>query len=244
MNLVKYLANLGYGNRRDVTRMLAQRRVMHRSGRMLASGDAASHDEILVDGEPLDPPVGSVLMLHKPAGYVCSTTDAGAVVYELLPKRFRERSPIMAPVGRLDRETSGLLLLTDDGQVNHRITSPRLHVPKTYEARLASALRGDETRVFASGALVLEREAEPLKPATLEVIDERRVRVTVTEGRYHQVRRMFAAVGNHVVALRRSAIGALALGDLVEGTWRVLSHDEVALVTPPRGRSASLPSAP
>ena len=228
MKLVKYLANLGYGSRREVERLLRERRVTRGDGSVLAEGDAFAHDDVLVDGEPLDPPPGVVIMLHKPLGYVCSTRDATQLVYELLPPRFPDRSPVVAPVGRLDRDTSGLLLLTDDGQLNHRITSPRTHLPKVYEATLADDLRGDEAETFASGTLLLDGEPTPLKPATLEVVDARRARITLTEGRYHQVRRMFAAVGNHVDALQRVAIGPLALGDLPSGSWRTLSTEEVA----------------
>jgi 16S rRNA pseudouridine516 synthase len=227
MKLVKHIANLGYGTRREVEQMIGRRRVTRRDGRVLAEGDPFTHEDVLVDGAPLDPPLGTVIMLHKPVGYVCSTTDSNSLVYELLPWRFRARSPMVAPVGRLDRDTSGLLLLTDDGQLNHRITAPRTHLPKTYEARLASDLRGDEQELFASGTLMLESETAPLLPATLEILAPREVRVTITEGRYHQVRRMFVAVGNHVESLHRATIGTLPLGDLPSGRWRVLDTAEL-----------------
>jgi 16S rRNA pseudouridine516 synthase len=136
----------------------------------------------------------------------------------------------MAPVGSLDRDTSGLLLLTDDGAVNHRITSPRTHVAKRYEAWLATPLRGDEADIFAGGTLLLESETEPLSPARLEVITPTHVRVTLTEGRYHQARRMFVAVGNHVERLHRTAVGSLDLGDLAPGEWRALSPDDVTRI--------------
>jgi 16S rRNA pseudouridine516 synthase len=228
VKLVKYLANLGYGSRRDVRQLFADERVTDADGRALDEDDSATHDTLRVDGEPLDPAPGAVLMLHKPIGYVCSTRDASALVYDLLPPRFRDRSPVIAPVGRLDRDTTGLLLLTDDGVLNHRITSPRTHLPKVYEASLASDFVGNEAERFASGALLLESEEEALAPATLEIIGARRARLTVTEGRYHQVRRMFAAVGNHVESLHRSAIGHLTLGDLPLGEWRLLTDDEIA----------------
>ncbi len=234
--LAKYIANLGYGSRRDVEAMLRDGMVSRRDGTILADRDRAHHDDILVDGEPLDPSPGVVIMLNKPVGFVCSTTDFNPLVYDLLPDRFRERSPLIAPIGRLDRDTSGLLLLTDDGQVNHRVTSPKSHLPKVYEATLAQDLRGDEGDLFASGTLMLEGEDRPLLPASLDVVDARRARVTVTEGRYHQVRRMLAAAGNHVVTLQRIALGPLALGELDESEWRVLDTVEVtALMTrPPR----------
>jgi 16S rRNA pseudouridine516 synthase len=234
VKLVKYLANLGYGSRRDVADMVANGRVRRTDGAVLAEDEPFAHGDVLVDDERLDPPPGSVLMLHKPVGYVCSTKDADRLIYELLPPRFRRRSPVMAPVGRLDRDTSGLLLLTDDGQFNHRVTSPRRHLPKTYEARLAAELRGDEAQLFASGGLMLAGESSPLAPATLEVAGASCVRVTIIEGRYHQIRRMFAAVGNHVETLHRVLVGELRLAELAPGEWRVLSAAEVsALWSPP-----------
>lgn len=243
MKLAKYLANLGYGTRREVEWLIGRARVTGTDGAPLDARSAVNHAAILVDGEPLDPPAGTVLMMHKPVGYVCSTKDMSPLVYALLPARFRQRSPVMAPVGRLDINTSGLLLLTDDGQINHRITSPRAHLPKTYEARLAEPLRGGEAELFASGTLVLESESEPLRPAHLEAVGEREVRLTLTEGRYHQVRRMFAATGNHVVSLHRSAIGALELGPLPSGAWRVLAADEVQAVFAPLLRTETVSPA-
>ena len=236
MKLIKYLSNLGYGTRREVTALVAHRYVTFPDGRVAREGDAFTHDALLVRGAPLDPPPGSVIMLHKPVGYVCSTREESKLVYELLPSRFLKRSPVMATVGRLDRDTSGLLLLTDDGQLNHRLTSPRSHVPKVYEATLASDLRGDEAERFASGTLMLDGETTPLAPAALEVLGPRTARVTVHEGRYHQVRRMFAAVGNYVTGLRRTAVGELTLNALPPGQWRVLT-DNVRL-TLMRGETA------
>lgn len=241
MKLAKYIANLGYGSRRDVMRMLRDGRVTRSDGSELEEGEEVAHEVILVDGEPLDPAPGSILILHKPVGYVCSTRGSERLIYELLPDRLAARSPAMSPIGRLDRETSGLLLLTDDGQVNHRITSPRTHLPKIYEVELANDLTGNEAMEFASGTMLLESETEPLKPAQLQVIDNRHVRLTLTEGRYHQVRRMFAAVGNHVVSLHRSAIGDLYLGDLGVGEWRAISPDERSLLGLP---GASSPRGP
>ena len=228
MKLVKLLANLGYGSRKQVTSMFREGRITDAAGEVLYTDDQVGHDTIRVDGEPLDPPQGLTLMLHKPAGYTCSNKDIGRLVYDLLPPRFRLRAPALSSVGRLDRETSGLLLFTDDGQLLHRIISPRAALPKVYEATLAEPLRGNEGVLFASGALLLESETTPLKPAVLEVIDPTHARLTITEGRYHQVRRMFAAVGNHVDALHRSRVGGLSLGDLPEGAWRVLDAGDVA----------------
>lgn len=227
MKLVKLIANLGYGSRKQVAAMFRAGRITDAAGEVLYADDQVEHGQIRIDGEPLDPPSPLTLMLHKPTGYTCSTKDAGSLIYALLPDRFAARLPVLASVGRLDRETSGLLLMTDDGVLLHRVTSPKSHLEKVYEVTLARALHGDEGAVFASGQLKLESEKTPLAPATLEVISAQQARVTVTEGRYHQVRRMFAAVGNHVETLQRSRVGGLTLGDLPVGQWRALSPGDL-----------------
>ena len=222
MKLVKLIANLGYGSRKQVALMFREGRITDADGEVLYADDPLDHGNVRVDGEPLDPPQGLVLMLHKPAGYTCSTKDKGRIVYDLLPERFRLRDPVLSTVGRLDRETTGLLLMTDDGGLLHRIVSPKSKLAKVYEATLAQDLRGDEAALFASGTLVLESETTPLLPARLEVLGPRHARLTLHEGRYHQVRRMFAATGNHVEALHRPQVGGLALDGLPEGQWRAL----------------------
>lgn len=227
MKLVRLLANLGYGSRKQVAWMFREGRVTDTAGDVLYADDQVGHADVHVDGEPLDPPLGLTLLLHKPSGYTCSTKDTGRLVYDLLPPRFRLRSPVLSTVGRLDRETSGLLMFTDDGQLLHRIISPKAALPKVYEATLAEPLRGNEGVLFASGAMLLDSETTPLKPAVLEVLSPTQARLTITEGRYHQVRRMFAAVGNHVVALHRSRVGGLALDDLPEGEWRALDAADI-----------------
>ena len=222
MKLVKHLANLGYGSRKEVAWMFREGRVTDAAGEVLYADDPLEHDNVRVDGEPLDPPAGLVLMLHKPAGYTCSTKDKGRIVYDLLPPRFRLRDPVLSTVGRLDRDTTGLLMLTDDGGLLHRIVSPKSKLAKVYEATLAQDLRGDEAALFASGTLMLESETTPLLPAGFEALGPRRARLVLHEGRYHQARRMFAATGNHVEALHRPQVGGLALDDLPEGRWRAL----------------------
>jgi 16S rRNA pseudouridine516 synthase len=230
MRLVRLIANLGYGTRKDVAWMFREGRVTDPDGEVLYADDKVEHAQIRIDGEPLDPPTGIVLMMHKPLGVTCSRKDPGRVVYDLLPPRYRVRSPALSTVGRLDRDTSGLLLFTDDGALLHRIISPRAQITKIYEATLAHDLRGDEPELFASGALMLESETTPLLPAGLEVLAPRHVRISLTEGRYHQVRRMFAATGNHVETLQRTAVGELNVSALEAGAWRLLASSEIALI--------------
>ncbi|MBF0326709.1 pseudouridine synthase [Magnetospirillum moscoviense] len=230
MRLVRLIANLGYGSQKDVKAMLRAGRVRLADGTQLGENSTADHDDIRIDGQTLDPPAGLVAILNKPAGYTCSTSDPGKIVYELLPWRFMRRKPIVAPVGRLDRDTTGLLLLTDDGDFSHRVTAPKAKIAKTYLVQLARPLNGDEAAIFAAGTLMLRSEKTPLAPAELEVLGPTTARLTISEGRYHQAKRMFAAVGNHVESLQRVRIGGLDLGDLAEGQWRMLSPAEAAQV--------------
>jgi 16S rRNA pseudouridine516 synthase len=238
MKLVKLIANLGYGSRREVAWMFREGRITDADGEALYADDQVPHARIRLDGEPLDPPPGLVLLMHKPLGATCSRRDPGRVVYDLLPPRYRRREPALSTVGRLDRDTSGLLLVTDDGALLHRIISPRARVEKVYEATLAEDLRGHEGELFASGTLMLESETTPLLPARLRVLGPRHARLVLTEGRYHQVRRMFAAAGNRVETLRRVAIGRLTLEGLQPGAWRVLAPGEVEAVFRPADEAA------
>lgn len=228
--LSKYLANLGYGSRQQVLQWLHQGRLTLVNGEPITPATDWSHVAIRVDGQPLDPPPGFTIMLHKPPDCTCSRQDQGALVYHLLPPRFAKRSPMLSIAGRLDRQTSGLLILTDDGKLLHRLISPRQHVTKTYEVSLAEDLRGDESRHFASGQLLLRGDSHPLRPVDMVVLGPRRARLVLREGRYHQIRRMFSAVGNHVQMLHRSHVGRLALGHLQQSQWRPLASDELFLL--------------
>jgi 16S rRNA pseudouridine516 synthase len=233
LRLDRLLANLGYGSRRDVQAMVADGLVtvdgqiaMRADSHIQVTPDLV--DRIAVDGASLDPPPPLNLILHKPLGYVCSHKEPGRGVYDLLPVRWRRRDPALSTVGRLDKETSGLLLLTDDGGLLHRIISPKAHIAKRYHVTLEQPLRGDEDVLFASGAMIIEGETKPLLPATLDIISSNICRLTITEGRYHQVRRMFAATGNKVAALHRERIGGLDLpGDLSAGDYRALTDGEL-----------------
>jgi 16S rRNA pseudouridine516 synthase len=234
--LDRLLANLGYGSRREVNALVARKQVVLDG---VTVKDAGARIAVVADlparmtvaGQPLDPPAPLTLVMHKPLGVVCSHREAGRSVYELLPTRWRARVPGLSTIGRLDKDTSGLLLITDDGPFLHRVISPRSHVAKRYVATLDRPLKGDEAEVFAAGTLMLEAEADPLAPAILEAVGATEAILTITEGRYHQVRRMFAAVGNHVTALHRDRIGGLTLpSDLEPGGFRILTPDEQAVI--------------
>lgn len=236
VRLDRLLANLGYGSRREVQGLLA-------SGAVALDGESARRGEeklplepalrarLRVGGEELDPLPGLTLMMNKPVGLTCSHSEQqGPLVYELLPQRWQRREPPISTVGRLDKETSGLLLLTDDGSLLHRIQAPKSAVPKRYRALLARPLAGNEGEAFASGDLMLQGEEKPLLPARLEILSPTEAVLEIVEGRYHQVRRMFAAVGNHVEQLRRESVGGLSLGGLPEGQFRVLDAEDMAAI--------------
>lgn len=180
--------------------------------------------EVCLDDACVGLPRPLYLMLHKPSGLLSATRDTQQeTVLALLPHALASRVHL---VGRLDKDTSGLLLLSDDGAWSHRISSPRHHCAKVYLAELDRPLVADAEERLASG-LHLRGEARVCAPAQLERLDERRVRISVTEGRYHLVRRLFAALGNHVLRLHRERIGGLALDPaLPPGQWRALSPDE------------------
>ena len=232
----KLLSSMGYGSRTEMARMAKAGGIMldgvdltDVTKRIPITPDLPTRMEI--DGAPLDPVPGLVILLNKPLGMTCSHKEDGALVYDVLPERWMRRDPAISTIGRLDKQTSGLLLLTDDGDLLHRVISPKRHVKKVYRATLARPLNGTEGDLFASGHLMLEGEDKPLSPAELEVVSPTEALLSVTEGRYHQVRRMFAATGNHVEALHRERLGGLTLpDDLAPGEWKLLNADEIASI--------------
>ncbi len=234
--LDRLLANLGYGSRREVHALVAHKQVeldgvtlRDAGARIAVTPDLP--ERMTVVGKPLDPPAPLTILMNKPLGVVCSHRETGRSVYELLPRRWQSREPGLSSIGRLDKDTSGLLLITDDGPFLHRVISPKSHVAKRYAVTLDRPLKGDEAAIFAAGTLMLESETAPLAPAQLEPTGESTAFLTITEGRYHQVRRMFAAVGNHVTALHRDRTGGLALPEtLAPGEWRILTAAEQAAI--------------
>jgi 16S rRNA pseudouridine516 synthase len=232
----KLLSSMGYGSRNEMSRMakagcitLDGAELLDVTKRITVTPDLPTRMEI--DGEALDPVAGMVILLNKPLGMTCSHNEDGALVYDILPERWKRRDPAISSIGRLDKQTSGLLLLTDDGDLLHRVISPKRHVKKTYRAKLARPLDGTEGDLFASGRLMLKGEDKPLAPAELEVVSETEALLNVTEGRYHQVRRMFAATGNHVEELHRERLGGLSLPDgMALRQWKLLSEEEIALI--------------
>lgn len=224
--LDKILVSLGYGSRKEVQRLIRDGRVEVGGIVTRDSKQKVNHDNVTVDGEPLDPE-SLVIVLHKPMHYICSHNDAGRLIYSLLPPRWQHRHPKISTIGRLDSDTTGVILLTDDGALNHALASPKKHVIKVYEAALASPLRGEEVEIFASGTLMLYGDDKPCMSAKLTILDSHHAMIELTEGRYHQVKRMFAAVGNKVVRLHRKQFANIDIGDLQEGQYKMISKEDI-----------------
>lgn len=224
--LDQLLANLGYCSRREARTWIEDGRVTVGGREADDPSEKVSAPLVQVDGEPLDHPDGLLLLLHKPVGLVCSHDGReGPSIYGLLPPRWRQRNPQITSIGRLDKDTSGLLLLTDQSELVHRLTSPKHKVPKVYRATLHADLPAGLAELFSAGTLLLTGEKEPCAPAELRVLGPREAELVLTEGKYHQVRRMFASQGCEVLTLHRPRFGHLTLGELPPGQWRELPLD-------------------
>lgn len=222
--LDELLASCGYTSRREVKNWIRAGRVLVRGKKPASASVKADPAEVLIDGEAVDHPATLLLLMHKPAGYVCSHDDReGPRVYDLLPPRWQARNPSLNTVGRLDKDTTGALLLTDDGTLVHAWTHPKRKVEKHYLVDLARPLDADLVPRFATGDLLLEGEDAPCRPARLEILGETRARLVLTEGKYHQVKRMFAAVGNEVVRLHRERFGTLSIEHLPPGQFEKIN---------------------
>jgi 16S rRNA pseudouridine516 synthase len=229
----RLLSRLGYCSRADAKRWVKDARVTV-DGVPVARHDVkvlpTAEGGVRIDDQPPDHPDGLIAVLHKPKGVVCSHDEReGPNVYGLLPPRWRNRNPSVEAVGRLDKDTTGLLLFTDDGALSHRLQSPRKNVWKTYEVTLDAPVPPGAVDLFATGALALEGETKPCKPARLRVDarDRKRCVLRLTEGKFHQVKRMMRAVGCEVLALHRARLGELTLGNTREGDAFVVGRDEL-----------------
>lgn len=236
IRLDKFLADMGTGTRSQVKEFI-------RRGQVTVNGETAKRPELKVDPDEdqvclqertLTYQKHRYVMLHKPAGLVSATEDAReGTVLELLPAEARRG---LFPVGRLDKDTEGLLLLTDDGELAHRLLSPRKHVDKKYFARVAGRITGEDVRAFSRGMDIGDEKLT--LPAVLTVLSEgeeaSEVTVTLREGRYHQIKRMFEAIGSRVLYLKRISMGPLLLDDdLKPGEYRELTREERALLGRP-----------
>ena len=228
--LDKVIAGPGRWSRREVKDLVRQGRVLV-DGQCAAAPDEKidpEQVEIRVDGEAVGYARFTYVMLHKPAGVLTATEDSRqSTVLDLLPAAWRKKG--LAPVGRLDKDTEGLLLLTDDGGLTHRLLSPKYHVDKLYYARVAADLEPSDEEAFAAG-MTLD-DGLVCRPAGLEILSARECLVTLQEGKFHQVKRMLAYRGKPVTYLKRLAMGPLRLDEgLAPGAYRTLTEEELGLL--------------
>jgi 16S rRNA pseudouridine516 synthase len=220
--LDQLLSSLGYCTRREVSILLRDERVLLDGKPIRDASLKVNAINITVDNEPLDFPDGLLVMLHKPVGVVCThDSSEGKRIYDFLPPRWLIRNPPVTSIGRLDKETSGLILVTDNGKLVQQMTSPKKHVEKTYVATLDREISADDIEAFKKGIL-LSGDDGISAPAILKPKNSQMAEVTIHEGKYHQVRRMFAARGIHVHQLHRESFGPFSLGDLDVGEWKAL----------------------
>ena len=228
IRLDKFLCDCGVGTRSQVKLILKSGRVGV-DGKVVTDGSLKINENqsVCLDGENLSAIGRIVVMLNKPAGYITATEDAtDRTVMELLPEDIRKRD--VKPVGRLDKQTEGLLLFTDDGELLHRLISPKKEIPKVYYAQHQGTATQEDVEAFFAGLTL--GDGTKCLPAKLEPIGAGESLITICEGKYHQVRRMMASRNMHVDYLERREEGCLTLGDLPRGQVRILTEDEIVLL--------------
>lgn len=227
MRLDKALSLAGY-TRSEAKALIARGRVCVAGETVRDSGKNVQICDVTLDGSPIDARQELYLMLHKPAGVVTATEDKRLpTVVSLLPESYQRRK--IGPVGRLDRDVTGLVLLTTDGQLAHRLISPRWKAEKQYRARCEGALDEGDVAAFAAGLMLSDFTAAPARLEILEVGETSLADVILTEGKFHQVKRMFAAVGHPLISLQRLRIGCVTLDEsLAPGGFRLLTEQEIA----------------
>ena len=239
MRLEDILFSQGFGTRRVCAGLIQQGHVTVDGEVQTDAGEFYAPEglDFTVQGTAWTFHEKAYVLLHKPAGTECSQKPSTwPSIYTLLPGPLRQRPQKAAvqgvqAVGRLDQDTTGLLLLTDDGAFIHRMSSPKHHVPKVYEVTTKHPVTDEMVQKLLAG-VVLDDDPKPVKAAACEAVTELHLRLTLTEGKYHQVKRMVAAVGNRVEGLHRSQIGGMVLGDLAPGQWRFLTAEDLALLKP------------
>lgn len=226
LRLDRWLVTLGVGSRSEMQKLIRKGGVQVDGLPVRDPGQQVNETAavLTVNGQRLDGRLTRHVMLHKPAGLLTAARDKKQpTVMDLLPDAYAAIGCM--PVGRLDKDTTGLLLLTTDGELNHRLLAPGRHVDKTYLAEVDGPLEASHIAAFAAGLHLSDFDAQPAK---LEILGPTTGRVTVHEGKFHQVKRMFSAVGREVVKLHRENFGSLTLdSELPEGKWRELTEEEL-----------------
>ena len=224
--LDKLLSNLGYGSRKDAEYWAKTGKLTDLQGRPIKkASQRVEPEEVLLENTALDP-TELLILMNKPEGYTCSHRDTPPLIYDLLPERFSRRKPALSTVGRLDKDTTGVLLFTDLGQLLHRLIAPVWNKTKVYQVECDQTVTPSQIERLTQGGWCLEGDDKPLLPTQCEQTGPNSVQLILNEGRYHQVKRMMSAVKNPLTKLHRSHFAGLGLGGLQPGQWRHLTPME------------------
>ncbi|MBT3250955.1 MAG: pseudouridine synthase [Candidatus Marinimicrobia bacterium] len=224
----RLFSRLGICHRKDIQLMLRDKRILFQGMPVKRNNQKVNAEDILFDGAKIQHLFRVAVVFNKPLGLICSRLGSD-IIFDVLPSAWINRNPPVNSAGRLDKDTSGIIIITDDGELNHKLTSPKYGLTKTYELDTAHPFQGNEPELFKNG-IQLRGEKQLCKPAELEITSERNAVLKINEGKYHQVKRMIGAVGNRIVSLHRSHIGTLGLGDLQPGQWRDLENEDMQLL--------------
>ncbi len=226
----QWLSQMGYCSRQQARTFLKKHELIFEGERLFDPSLKITH-EMTLDNELPDHPLGLVLIMHKPAGYVCSQSKGeGPRIFDLLPERWQKRHLALQSVGRLDKDTTGTLILTDQGPWIHEWSHPKIHWKKTYIVEYEGVLPSETAELWASGKWVLPGEDTPCLSASLEILGPSKAKLILQEGRYHQVKRMFQALGAPVIKLHRENFGPWSAENIPPGQWQVLDFQQIPLI--------------
>ena len=225
----KFLSSKGYGSRKEIKHAIKNRLISEDGILVEGFDDLVMPSKVFFKGKKVDFYNKINIMINKPKGYVCTRVGENSI-FNLLPEIWLNRRPKVNTVGRLDKDTSGMILITDDGLFLHKIISPKHKVSKVYKVKLEKKIGTIEKKIFESGKLIIKNESKPCKPVLFNQIDSFNVILTMYEGKYHQIKKMFSACGNQVVELSRIQLGSLTIENLKLGEWKELTKKDVGLL--------------
>lgn len=225
----KLFSRLGICSRREVHKLIRSGKISSDNIPITSVRQKVDPEKILYNGCLLDHPQGIKILFNKPQRAICTRLGENSI-FSYLPENWSYRRPVVNSAGRLDKYTTGMLIITDDGDLVHRIISPKNHIAKIYDLEVEIPFNGDEVDLFKSGSIILPDEKKPCQPAYLEILGDRTGRIKLYEGKHHQVKKMIEKTNNRVLKLHRSGIGNLKLNGLKSGEWRDLTAEDLQLI--------------
>jgi len=225
----KFLSSKGYGSRKEIKQAIKNKLIKEDDALVKDFNCLVNPKKVFVRGQEVMFYDKINIVINKPKGYVCARAGDDSI-FKLLPDIWLNRKPKVNTVGRLDKDTSGMLIITDDGLFLHKIISPKHKISKVYKVKLEKKIGAKEKQIFESGGLIIEDEDKPCKPVLFNQIDSFNVILTMYEGKYHQIKKMFTVFGNKVIELSRIQLGSLQIRNLKIGKWRELNEEDMKLI--------------